>query len=434
MKENISHSETKYIKRRLAKVARETIERFSVVVISGARQVGKSTMLKNEFADFSYFTLDNFDTMDMVRSDPSSIFINNDFIIVDEAQKLPEIFNAVKLAVDNDKNKRVIISGSSNLMLMKNISESLAGRAIYFEMMPITYGEIKGVITPSNFLNLWNSDYNYTDLYLKINEKNYETKGFSDIMTAGANSLASLMMKGFMPRNITAEDQSDVALWMDSYIKTYLERDLRQLSQVESIIDFRRVMQSLALRTGNILNQADVSKNTGISNSTVFRYIKLLEISNIIERVPGFHGNKGKRIVKSPKLYFIDPALSIFLSGYLDEESLSHSRELGGYFETTVFLHLKCLCEMLKPPAKIYYWRTVAGIEVDFILEYGRKLIAIEVKMTKSPLVKDIKNILSFMDEYPETVIGILLHSGREIKWLHSKVVAVPWQWIDTAS
>ncbi len=414
MKENISHSETKYIKRRLAKIIREVIEKFSVFAISGARQVGKSTMLINEFTDFAYFTLDNFDTLDMIKTDPSFIFKQHNFIIIDEAQKLPEVFSAIKLAVDNDKNKRVIISGSSNILLMKNITESLAGRALYFEMLPLTYGEIKGILTPSNFLNLWNKNIQTR----KINENPF---------------VIPLMMKGFMPRNIMTKNQNDVNLWMDGYVKTYLERDLRELSQVDSIIDFRKVMQVLALRTGNILNQADVSRDAGVSNSTAYRYIKLLEISNIIERVPGFYSSKGKRITKSPKIYFIDPALSIFLSGYFDGESLSRSRELGGYFETMAFFHLKCLCEMLKPTAKIYYWRTTSGKEVDFILEYGRKLIAIEVKITNNPLVKDINNLLFFMKEYPETVLGVLLHTGQEIKWLNSNVIALPWWWIDYA-
>ena len=144
-------------------------------------------------------------------------------------------------------------------------------------------------------------------------------------------------------------------------------------------------MQTLALRTGNILNQADVAKDSGISHPTTHRYIKLLEISNIIQRVPGFFSSRGKRIVKSPKVYFVDPALSIFLSGYLDEESLVRSREVGGYFETMVFLHVRELCEMMKPRATIHYWRTTTGKEVDLVLEHGKKMLALEVKMTGNP-------------------------------------------------
>ena len=416
MKENISRIETKYIKRRMASIIREAIGKFSVVAVSGARQVGKSTMLLNEFPDFAYFTLDDFDTLDMVKTDPSYIFTKHDFIIIDEAQKLPEIFGSIKLAVDKFKNKRVIISGSSNILLMKNITESLAGRALYFEMQPLTYGEINGVIEPRNFFGLWNGG-------AEIKEGE----------TPENPSVIPLMLRGFMPHNVTTDDNSDIALWMNGYVKTYLERDLRELSQIDSIIDFRRIMHILALRSGNILNQSDAARDAKISGSTASRYIKLLEISNIINLVPGFYDSKGKRVTKSPKIYFIDPALSIFLSGYLDEESLSHSRELGGYFETTVFFHLKCLCEMLKPSAGIYYRRTTAsGKEVDFILEHGRKLLAIEVKMTQNPLVKDAANLFDFIKEYPETVSGILLHNGRETKRLGSRVIAVPWWWIDT--
>lgn len=412
MKDNISSHKTKYIKRRLAKIIREVIDKFPVIVISGARQVGKSTMLENEFGDFAYYTMDDFDTIDMIKNDPLFIFKQHEHIIIDEAQKLPDIFNAIKLVVDRNKDKRIIISGSSNILLMKNITESLAGRALYFELLPMTYGEFNGIIVPQNFLNLW------------------EKKITTDIPKQDI-SIAQLMLKGFMPPNLMADDLNDVILWLDGYVKTYLERDLRQLSQIDSIIDFRKLMQVLALRTGNILRQSDVSKDTGISASTTYRYVKLLEVSNIIERVPGFYSSRGKRIVKSPKIYFIDPALSIFLSGYFDEKSLLKAKELGGYFETMMFLHFKSLCGILKPPAKIYYWRTVSGKEVDFVIEHGRKLLAIEVKMTKNPAVKDIKNLLCFLDEYPETTLGILLHAGEEIKWLHSKVVAVPWWWID---
>jgi hypothetical protein len=200
---------------------------------------------------------------------------------------------------------------------------------------------------------------------------------------------------------------------------------------VESLVDFRKVMQTLALRTGNILNQADVAKDSGISHPTTHRYIKLLEISNIIHRVPGFFSSRGKRIVKSPKVYFIDPSLSIFLSGYFDEESLASSRELGGYFETLVHLHIRALCEIMQPRANIHYWRTMNGKEVDFVLEHGKKLLALEIKMTDNPTAYDIKNLLLFMDEHPETVRGVLVHTGNVVKWLHSRIIAVPWWWLD---
>jgi len=414
MKDNISDAEIKYIKRRLAPKIREIIGKFPAVVVTGARQVGKSTMLQNEFREFTYLTMDDYDIVERARLDPQSLWRESDHIIIDEAQKVPGLFNAVKLTIDSSpKKKRFILSGSSNLLLMEKITESLAGRAIYFDLLPMTYGETMGNITPENFLHLWDGKYI---------EKEQTVKEISPL---------PLMMRGFMPSLLGMKDHGDVLLWLEGYVKTYLERDLRELSQIESLVDFRKVMQTLALRTGNILNQADVAKDSGISHPTTHRYIKLLEISNIIQRVPGFFRSHGKRIVKSPKVYFVDPALSIFLSGYLDEESLIRSREVGGYFETMVFLHVRELCEMMKPRATIHYWRTTTGKEVDLVLEHGKKILALEVKMTGNPTVRDIKNLLLFIDEYPETVRGVLVHTGKAIKWLHSKVIAVPWWWLD---
>lgn len=414
MKENISYREIKYIKRRIAPKIRRAIERFPVAVVTGARQVGKSTMLKNEFPDFAYLTMDDYDLMERARLDPASLWKDKDRVIIDEAQKVPQLFNAIKHTVDNiGRNKRFIISGSSNLLLMEKVTESLAGRALYFDLLPITYGEAEGRLIPENFMRL--CDIGHIEPERTVKEK----------------PPLPFMMRGFMPSILGITDHSDILLWLEGYVRTYLERDLRELSQVESLVDFRKVMQSLALRTGNVLNQADVAKDSGVSHATTHRYIKLLEISNIVQRVPAFFSNRGKRVVKSPKIFYIDPALSIFLSGYLDAESLKRCRELGGYFETMAYLHLRALCEMETPRSHLHYWRTTTGKEVDFVIEHGRKLLAVEVKMTDNPSVRDIQNLLLFMDDYPETVRGVLVHSGNNIKWLHSKVIAVPWWWVD---
>jgi predicted AAA+ superfamily ATPase len=409
----ISHDEIHYIKRRISSRVREAIGKFPVVVITGARQVGKSTMLQNEFGDFAYLTMDDYEVLEKARLDPQSLWKGNDHIIIDDAQKLPSLFNAIKLAVDTNKKKHFILSGSSNLLLMEKVTESLAGRALYFDLLPMTHGEAEGKLSPVNFMRLWDG---------KQVEPEQTVKDVPSL---------AVMLRGFMPSVLPMKNHSDVLLWLEGYVRTYLERDLRALSQVESLVDFRKVMQTLALRTGNILNQADVAKDSGISHPTTHRYIKLLEISNIIHRVPGFFSSRGKRIVKSPKVYFIDPSLSIFLSGYFDEESLASSRELRGYFETLVHLHIRALCEIMQPRANIHYWRTMNGKEVDFVLEHGKKLLALEVKMTDNPTAYDIKNLLLFLDEHPETVRGVLVHAGVTVKWLHSKIIAVPWWWLD---
>jgi len=213
-------------------------------------------------------------------------------------------------------------------------------------------------------------------------------------------------------------------------VKTYLERDLRELSQVESLVDFRKVLESVAIRTGNLLNQTEISRDTGVSQPTVYRYLKLLEVSNIIKRVPAYYPSRTKRITKSPKIFFVDPGLSVYLSGYHDEGSLGKARELGSFFETMIFLHLKILSELLIPKASLFYWRTTTAKEVDFIVEHGKKIVAFEGKISRNPTFRDCKNLLTFIEQNPRANRGVLLHSGGSAKWLHSKVLAVPWWWI----
>jgi len=414
MNENHSKLELFYRQRWIGSSVRSAIEAFPVVVISGARQVGKSTFLQNEFPDFKYLSLDDFSVLQQAKIDPSSLWMGADHIIIDEAQKAPEIFSAVKLAVDRTRRKiRFLISGSSDLLLMKGISDSLAGRAVYFEMLPMSYSEMyEKSKAPHNFFDLLNPDY-------RLSEQELD-----------AVDPLPFILKGFMPPLIGLASKRDLLLWWEGYVKTYLERDLRELSQVESLVDFRKVLESVAIRTGNLLNQTEISRDTGVSQPTVYRYLKLLEVSNIIKRVPAYYPSRTKRITKSPKIFFVDPGLSVYLSGYHDEGSLGKARELGSFFETMIFLHLKILSELLIPKASLFYWRTTTAKEVDFIVEHGKKIVAFEGKISRNPTFRDCKNLLTFIEQNPRANRGVLLHSGGSAKWLHSKVLAVPWWWI----
>ncbi len=415
MNKIISQPEINYKYRRIAPVIREIAKSLPVVVITGARQVGKSTMLRNEFADYTYLTLDDYSVLEQARLDPQSLWTDTDKVVIDEAQRFPGIFQAIKLAVDRSgRSKHFILSGSANLYLMKQVTESLAGRAAYMDLLPMSIGEIRGIVTPVNFTTLWEEEIRLP-----------ETPSPPD------SDLYDIMLRGFMPPVLTMNSPLAVLAWLDGYVKTYLERDLRELSQVESLIDFRKLMQCLALRTGNILNQADVAKDCSLSHPTAHRYIKLMEVSNIISRVPAYYASRSKRLVKSPKLFFLEPALSIFLSGYNDHASLSRSRELGGYFETLVFLHLRTLCELMTPRIQIYYWRTSTNREVDFVLEHGRRVLPVEVKLSGRPTVADAGNLLAFLEAHPQAANGVIVHGGNDLFRLHSKVVAIPWWWLD---
>jgi predicted AAA+ superfamily ATPase len=413
MNNNYSSNELIYKKRLIINNVMPAVKSFPVIVITGARQVGKSTFLKNEFRDFKYINFDDYSYQEQAKKDPSSLWKDFDRIIIDEVQKVPEVLNAVKLAVDgSNKNIRFILSGSSNLLLMKNVSETLAGRAAYFEMQPMTYAEIQGR-GEGLFLHLWKKDFNLKE---------------ADNFKGAQAGYLPLIFKGFMPSLLNLNGEKEIVLWWESYVRTYLERDLRELSQIDSLIDFRKVMVSLALRTGNLLNQSEIARDTGVSQPSVHRYVKLLEISNIIKQIPAFYSNKIKRIMKIPKIFFVDPALSVYLAGYYDTSHLKESRELGSFFETLVYLHLKVYSELMTPKGQIFYYKTTAGKEVDFILEHGREIVAFEVKMTDNPVFEDAKNLIQFIENFPNTIRGVVVHSGNGVKWLHSKVIAVPWQ------
>ena len=230
-----------------------------------------------------------------------------------------------------------------------------------------------------------------------------------------------------MPALIHLKASEAILRWWEGYVTTYLERDLRQLSQIDSLPDFQRLMVALALRCGNLLNQTEVSRDTNISQPTAHRYINLLETTCLIQRLPAFAENRTKRLIKSPKIIWTDPGLASFLAGHYSPESLAASREAGGIFESLVYLHLNTLAQLMVPKAHLFYWRTVTGKEVDFVLEWGRKLLAVEVKLTDSPKFSDIETLRMFLAEYPETSAALLVHTGHEVKIMHDKIAALPW-------
>lgn len=170
-----------------------------------------------------------------------------------------------------------------------------------------------------------------------------------------------------------------------------------------------------------------MARDTGISQSTVHRYINLLETTNLVERLPAFAVNRTKRLLKTPKMIWGDPGLAAFLSGHFTPEALRSSPEAGGVFEALIYLHLHALAQLLTPKPRLFYWRTTTGNEVDFVLEWGRQLLAVEVKLSNQPKYADAESLRLFLDEYPETAAGLLVHTGTEIKRLHEKIVAVPW-------
>jgi predicted AAA+ superfamily ATPase len=392
---------------------RQAAEDHPVVTLTGARQVGKSTLLQREkpFSQWRYLSLDDFDVLRQAEREPADLWAGADRVVLDEVQKAPALLSAVKQAVDRRHRKiRFVLSGSANLLLMQKVSETLAGRAVYFTLFPMTLGEMRGHPSSGLLSGLFNGEFPPDQLVKEAEE-----------------SPMDHMLRGFMPPLLTLTRSDAFIRWWEGYVATYLERDLRQLSQVESLSDFRRVMEALALRSGQMLNQTEVSRDTKVSQPTVHRYLNLLEASCLLVRLPAFARNRTKRLIKTPKVYWVDPGLASYLCGHHEERSLSSSREAGGIFETLVLLHLQALCHLWVPRPKLSYWRTAIGKEVDFVIEQGKKLLAVEVKLTNDPGYGDMDGLRLFLEEYPEALGGILIHSGLKVKRLHEKITAVPW-------
>ena len=402
-----------YLSRWITPLLQQGLEDAPVSVLTGARQVGKSTLLLNElpFRDWRFLSMDDFDVLQQAKEHPEALWAGTDRVILDEVQKAPGLLAAVKQAVDLAPGRmKFVLSGSANLLLMKQVSESLAGRAIYHVLDPLTLGEINQVEPPNIIQEILGGDW--------------PKEGSLPDLPPDA---LPTIQRGLMPALLRLNTASSWVRWWDGYVTTYLERDLRQVAQIDALVDFRRLMGLLALRTGQMLNQSELAREAGLSQPTVHRYINLLETTHLFERVPSYATNRTSRMLKSPKAFWNDTGLAVFLAGYYLEDELSKARELGGFFESFIYHHLHVLTQLMTPPAHLFNWRTLGGSEVDFILEYGRKVLAIEVKQTNRPGYGDTKGLQTFLADHPDAFGGLLIHAGSEIRWLGEHILAIPW-------
>jgi len=401
-----------YLSRWLTPLLRETCAQHPVVVLTGARQVGKTTLLRHAepFASWRYHSLDLFDVRAQAQEAPASLWADHREVILDEVQHVPEVLSAVKQAVDEDRSRRFILSGSANLSLLSRVSESLAGRAVYLVLHPMTLGELHGNL-PGGLLG--------NALAGRLPAEGQAAQDAPDLVPA--------LLRGFMPALLPLSTRLAVTQWWQGYVATYLERDLRQLSQIENLLDFRRLMELAALRSGQILNQSELARDAGISQATAHRYLDLLEASHLFERLPAYTASRTSRLVKSPKAAWSDPGLAVFLSGYYDEQSLRQADRFGCYVELLIYHHARVLAGLLVPPARLYYWRTRSGVEVDFVVEHGRNVLAMEVKSAERVGYGDGSGLRRFLADHPRATGGLLLYGGTEVRRLGDRVVAVPW-------
>ena len=401
------------LSRALAPSTRDALTTMPVVVITGARQTGKSTLAKQIARDtgIPYLTLDDTDVRERAATAPVNLVREAPRMIVDEVQRVPDLLLAIKRAVD-DADQQVagqfLLTGSANLLMMREVADSLAGRALYVHMAPMTRREQLGFGTTG----LW-GEFLHTPV-----DKWYD---LAESQTAPEESWNELAARGGFPRPAyQLETAAQRARWYGAYLDTYLERDLRDLAAVENLIDFRRLMRAAALRIGNLVNYTELGRDVQLPKTTVTRYLNLMETSYQVIRLEPYSINRTKRLIKTPKLYWNDSALALHVAG--------ETTPRGAHLETTVLADLLAWRGAIMPRPNLLYWRTADGAEVDFVVELGDVLLPIEVKGTTTVGTKDAAGLSMFLEEYEGMAAGgILLYGGTRTFWIAPKVLAVPW-------
>ena len=380
------------------------------VVVTGARQTGKTTLVRALApGPRRYLAIDDLDVMEAAQSDPERLLLGTEPITLDEVQSYPAVLSAVKRAVDRSGTPgRFLLTGSANLLLMRRVSESLAGRASYLTLWPMTRREQRGLGRGGVWDDLLAaSDGEWPEA---ITAEPGQPEDWRVLARRGGFPVPALVRKTDAARS----------RWFDGYVRTYLERDLQTQARITALPDFRRVMRGAALRLGGVVNQAELGRDTALPQQTVGRYLNLLETSYLLIRLPAYSVNRTKRLIKAPKLYWGDAGLALHLAGSPEPQ--------GAHLENIVLHDLLVWRDGRLDRAEVFYWRTTAGAEVDFVIEAGGRLLPIEVKATARPRFRDARHLLAFAAEYGSTArAGLLLHTGDEVRWVAPGVLAAPW-------
>lgn len=366
----------------------------------------------------TFITLDRPEVLELAERDPEALWEGLDRVTIDEVQRSPKLLSYLKIEVDRHPRRgRFLLTGSANLLLMQSVSDSLAGRAGYILLPPLTLAE--RLERPGGRLLRLLSGAPDTASVL-------ERRG--DFPPAPRFSVARAVFEGGYPEAIQLPDDEARNLWREGYVATYLERDLRNLSQIGDLPDFLRLLRLALLRSGQLVNIDGLARDAGLASSTARRYLNLLEVSWQAVRIPAYAASGGKRVIKSPKLYATDSGLACHLSGITSAARLADSPQLGALLETYVLQHLVAFAELLPSSPKVLYWRTVRGEEVDFVLETPGRLLPFEVKASRALGRRDLRGLEAFLREYPDAApIGVILYSGEEWVRPARNVVALPW-------
>jgi len=383
-----------YIRRDIEAVLADHVNSAPCFALTGPRQTGKSTLLIHALPDYKYITLDDPVVREQALNDPR-LFLDSlgERVIIDEIQFAPTLLSYIKMMVDKDRSQkgRFIFTGSQQFQMIRNLGDSLAGRIALMELMPFSVSEKRRAVDIPD--------------------------------TTAAFTHAAL--RGSYPEPSINED-ANIQSWHGAYIQTYLERDIRTIYNIGNLRDFQRFLRLLAARCAQTLNVASYAKEIGVSASTIRNWLSILEASRIIYLLPPYHENLGKRIVKAPKLYFLDIGIVSYLTGIRSRETLLNGPLAGPLFENFCIQEtVKAFFNRGERPA-LYYLRTGAGLEVDLIIEKSlRHIIPVEIKLNKTPTRKMAESLTRFQKEFNAlTISDMTLLSLTDISMKLTEVVS----------
>ncbi len=385
-----------------------------VVFLRGARQTGKSTLV-HEIADgpfpARYVTLDNAGVLSAASSDPAGFIAGIEKpVVIDEAQRVSNLFLAIKEDVDRNRTPgRYLLTGSADILTIPRVADALAGRMEVLTLWPLSIGEMKG--GGENIIDgLFNKEF--PNCF-------HPDPGFD---------LAAIIVAGGFPEPVQRASHRRRRAWFESYITTILDRDIRDLAQIQDLATVPRLLKLLAARTVSLHNQSEVSRSSGIPNSTLSRYLTLLEMTFLVQPLSAWSSNLGKRLVKAPKLFMVDTGLACHLVG-LDEEGLRRGGEIAGrVFENFVVLELFKHASWSDDPVGLYHFRSQAGQEVDVVIEgSGGRVVGVEIKLSASPSPRDFAGLKVLREHLGEKFVrGVLIYTGKEIVPFGEDLHAVP--------
>lgn len=402
----------------------KSLGHFPAVLVNGARQVGKSTLvqqLKNDGTVNDYVTLDDLSTLSAARTNPEGFIERfNTSVAIDEIQRAPELLMAIKKSIDNNRTPgRFLLTGSANILSLPSVKDGLAGRMDILTLEGLSAGEYFRRPTPSSFVD---------DLFKGLSVKELVEKWQQELdtkPTLSIETLSNLVFYGGFPEVLLKNDTYFSNRWFSAYQTAYIERDVRDLNKLLDVVLFGKLFRLVGLQSGNLMNYKNLALEIGLDQRTVSRYMEILEITFQTNQLHPWFTNTRKRLIKTPKVYLNDSGHLCHLEGIENSSNLAYHPKWGHFLETWIWAELRKLVR-LSSNIQSFFYRTHEGKEVDFILAKGSKTSAIECKATTTITSKHFSGLRDAQEVLGDKSIGVVLYFGDRVLPFSDTLIAVP--------